>query len=75
MGMQCHFNIKELPDFTKIITYDYELEGYTYEIIPDNWNVDCSIEGNAWFDIGSRSFLQMNRIEYLIRNRVCFNCS
>ena len=74
MGMQCHFNIKDLPSFSKVITYDYELESYSYEI-SSVWSVDCNLAGNAWFDIGSASIGQMSKLEYLINNRVPFTCS
>ena len=74
MGMQCYFNIKDLPNFSKVITYDYDLESYSY-IVHSMWVVDCNIEGHAWFDCGSCSISAMNNIQWLIEHRVCFTCS
>jgi hypothetical protein len=74
MGMQCHFKVTDLPNFSKVVHFDYEEQFYSYQVHP-NWVVDCSIEGNAWFDIGSCSISAMSNIEWLIKNRVCFTCS
>ena len=74
MGMQCHFNIKDLPNFSKQVTYDYEINSYSYEI-NSSWAVECSLNGDAWFDVGSCSVGQLSRIEHLIKNRVPFQCS
>ena len=74
MGMQCYFNIKDIPNFSKVITYDYDLESYTY-IVHSMWIVDCNIAGNAWFDCGSYSEAAIARIKWLIGQRVPFRCS
>lgn len=75
MGMQCRFNIKDLPSFTKVVTYSYESESYNYEVVDGEWDVDCNKEGDAWFDIGSCHQHHLDKIAYLIKNRVNFNCS
>ena len=75
MGMQCHFNIKDLPGFESnpSIEYDMELELYTYH--HNGYAYDCDIKGNAYFDIGQMSERALEKLRYLIQNRVCFNCS
>lgn len=75
MGMQCHFKIQDLPDFTKQITYDFESDSYSYYSPSLEDSFDCTIGGNAWFDIGQMSISAMGKIKYLIQNRVPFNCS
>jgi len=74
MGMQCYFNVKDVPDFTKVISYDYETECYSYTM-HDDWVVDCDIEGDAWFDIGQMSDKAMANLRYLIMHRIYFTCS
>jgi hypothetical protein len=77
MGMHCHFYIKDLPGFNQnpSITYHFETTGYTYTIPIMGYIVDCDLNGNAWFDVGSCSTYAMNRLKYLIENRVPFTCS
>jgi len=75
MGMQCHFNLTDLPAFTKQVTYDYDTETYSYDITAIAVAVNCDPHGAAWFDIGSLSASATTLLKYLITNRVPFNCS
>jgi len=81
MGMQCHFNVSDIPSDVAV-TKDFECiddDGLDYYIIVHNhklyhFSTDSEHE-SAWFDIGSRSDSAMDKIQWLIKNRICFNCS
>lgn len=82
MGMQCHFNISDLKDAGLSHTRDYDKESDTTCILVADgyamrgFSVDNDPSKNsAWFDVGNWTSDQMRSIEFLVRNRICFQCS
>lgn len=80
MGMQCHFNALERPDFVTLgVIHDVESDTYSAELQDDDNNVMevCySPESEScWFDIGQHRPDQMVQLELLIQWRICFSCS
>jgi len=74
MGMQLHFNKSDLPDAATFAPQDdeyWEIRCYGAHI--GAYTLDAG--ESFWFDIGSRSDSQMDRIKTLIEWRVCFTCS
>lgn len=77
MGMQVHWNIKDVPDYAVLVTSSEEddthvitikIEGCADVVVRD-WTEGC------WFDCGSCSEWSMNMIQWLIRNRIPFIAS
>lgn len=84
MGMQCNFNRIDLPDgieidYTRHIYSDtwsatiYFPEGPMIVSIANNPTGRSNMQ--YWFDVGQDSKDQLLKLQVLIRNRVCFNCS
>lgn len=81
MGMQCHFNLAELTESGNSHIYwekQYDAESETWTLFAADAfsRLDVNLSGEScWFDIGSMSDTQMAAIKFLIRNRICFQCS
>jgi hypothetical protein len=86
MGMQCHFSMENVTDQASAhcsISYmQQELEDkyidYSILITEDGidmaFNSDMSYD-SCWFDIGFMSPIAMRKLQWLIKHRICFNCS
>lgn len=86
MGMQCHFQVSDIPEYIKVHKHsdkndDTDIGGDvwidSYIVVDPNsfmFNTDAKHE-SAWFDIGQMSESAMIKLQWLIANRICFNCS
>lgn len=75
MGMQCHFSLNDLPPQVEVMRiYDKDSDTVSYSL-DNGYTVSGDNGPNVWFDIGSRTPDQMYMIQYLIQNRICFQCS
>lgn len=82
MGMQCHFDIQEVRDLGyECVTPHYDAncmlvtaKGSTSPLYYFNCS-DNVMDTQVWFDIGSMSETAMEKLKWLIANRICFTCS
>jgi len=75
MGMQCHFSLNDLPETVGVSRfYDRNSDTLSYTLT-NGYTVSGTDSPNVWFDVGGMSQEALDMIEFLIRNRVCFQCS
>jgi len=75
MGMQCHFSLNDLPETVGVSRF-YDKESQTISwTLTNGYTVSGTDSPNVWFDVGSMSQAALDMIEWLIRNRICFQCS
>lgn len=81
MGMQCHTTIDEVESagFKVIATGS---DAWARIILDKDgselWHLNCSdnvLDNSLWFDIGQLSPSAIQKLHWLIRNRICFSCS
>lgn len=88
MGMQIHFKVADIPSAFKVRKRsdridddDDDDDGGWYVdsyIVVDPGSLHFRTDKNhtsAWFDCGSTTQDQLDKIVFLIRNRICFNAS
>ena len=81
MGMQAHTTIEEIESAGfKVISVAGDAN--TRMVIDkDNcelWYFNCSdniLDNGLWFDIGQLSPSAVQKLHWMIRNRICFSCS
>ena len=81
MGMQAHTTIEEIESAGfKVIPVANDANARMV-VDKDNcelWYFNCSdnaLDTALWFDIGQRSPFAMQKIDWMIRNRICFSCN
>ena len=81
MGMQVHTTIEEIESAGfKVILSKQDVFS---KIILDKdncelWHFNCSdnaLDNGLWFDIGQLSPSAVQKLHWMIRNRICFSCS
>ena len=81
MGMQVHTTIDEIESagFTVIPSSE---DGFSKLVLHKDgselWHFNCSdnqLDRSLWFDIGQLSPLSVQKLHWMIRNRICFYCS
>lgn len=77
MGMQCFLKLTDIEE----AGFTVKRDGYA-AIVEINgephWYFNCSdnlVNQDAWFDIGKLQPAAIDKLHWLIRNRICFQCS
>lgn len=75
MGMQVHWDIKDVPDYAVVTKCGIESNEWVITMPNEHPVYVNNPEGGCWFDCGSCSDWSMDMIQWLIKNRIPFHAS